>query len=176
MVRRAFHIALIVGTLVGCTHHPTIGYPRLVDAGPIEAGFGCPALDDAILKTEAVRWVMRQDGARLISPEERTARIGAELATDLAAAAACFLCSSPVNLGEEGHSALDNADHRLLSLLRLKKEKSCPARPTGVAGLTDVQMYDAVVALIAEEASARPNRPVGELRVERMHLLDQLRP
>ncbi len=165
---------LAVFSLVGCTHHPTIAYPELVEAGPIEAGFDCTALDDAILKTEAVRWVMRQDGARLISPEERVARTTTDVATTVASVA-CFFCF-PVYLGEEGHKAVDSADRRLLSLLKLKKSKACTARTTAIANVLDLEMYDAVAKLVAEESAKMPSSPVGELRAERMRLLDGLRP
>jgi hypothetical protein len=162
--------------LAGCTHHPTIKYPKLTEAGTVEAGFDCGALDDAILKTDAVRWVMRQDGARLISPEERAARTTTDVATTVAAALSCFLCISPVYLGEEGHGAIDSADQRLLSLLTLKQSKQCPARPTSFAGMTDLQLHDRVTDLVAQESQKLPTMTVGELRAERMRLLDGLRP
>jgi hypothetical protein len=161
--------------LTACTHHPTIAYPKLTEAGTIESGFDCVRLDDAILKTEAVRWVMRQDGARLISPEERVGRFTTDVATSVAS---CFftLCISPVYLGEEGHAMLDSADKRLLSLLQLKQSHACAARNTALAGMTDLQMYDTVAKLVAQESAKVPNPPVGELRAERMRLLDGLRP
>jgi len=167
---------VLCGVLSACTHHPTIAYPRLTEAGPVEAGFDCAALDDAILKTDAVRWVMRQDGARLISPEERAARTTTDVATTVATYFACFLCFSPVMLGEEGHGAINSADNRLLSLLKLKQSKRCPARPTRFAGMTDLQLYDRVADLMAEESQKMHTMTVGELRAERMRLLDGLRP
>jgi hypothetical protein len=178
IMRSAPELALlsILGALAGCTHHPTITYPKLTEAGPIESGFDCAALDDAILKTEAVRWVMREDGARLISPEERAGRVSTDVATSVASCFVWLMCIPPVYLGEEGHVALDAADHRLLSLLRLKTDKGCVARPTAAVAMTDLELHDAVAALIAQEAQKSPPRPVGELRVERMRLLDQLRP
>lgn len=167
---------LVAVSLAGCTHRPTIAYPRLIEAGPVEAGFDCAALDDAILKTEAVRWVMREDGARLLSPEERVGRTATDVATSVAAAA-CFLCFPPVvYLGEEGHKALDRADRRLLSLLKLKKSRTCTAGTTAIANMSDLDLYDAVAALVTEESEEKPSTPVGELRAERMRLLDGLRP
>jgi hypothetical protein len=166
----------IVGVLAGCTHHPTITYPKLTEAGPIEKGFDCAALDDAILKTEAVRWVMREDGARLLSPEERAGRVTTDVATSVASCYVGLLCIPPVYLGEEGHFALDAADHRLLSLLKLKTGKGCAAQPTGAGVMTDLELHDTVASLVAQEAQKSPARPVGELRAERMKLLDQLRP
>ena len=67
--------------LAAYTHHATIAYPKVPEAGAIETAFDCPRLDDAILKTEAVRWVMRQDGARLLTPNERAARVSTDVAT-----------------------------------------------------------------------------------------------
>lgn len=161
--------------LTACTHHPTIAYPKLTEAGTIESGFDCARLDDAILKTEAVRWVMRQDGARLISPEERAGRVTTDVVTT---AASCFftLCISPVYLGEEGHAMLDSADKRLLSLLHLKQSHACPPRNTATANMSDLQMYDAVANLVTQESAKAPGTPIGELLAERMRLFDGLRP
>lgn len=167
---------LVAASLAGCQHRPTITYPKLIEAGSIEGAFDCPALDDAILKTEAVRWVMRADGARLLTPEERGGRIATELVTDIAAQAVCFLCLSPVHLGDEGHAALHRADGRLLSLLKLKKAKGCAPGSTGIAALTDLDLYDAVDALIAQELQKPPSKRIGELQAERTRLLDGLRP
>ncbi|MGH8286048.1 MAG: hypothetical protein ACRETT_09805 [Steroidobacteraceae bacterium] len=161
-------LLLLAGTLAGCQHRQTIAYPKVGDAGPLEAAFDCAALDDAILKGDAVRWVMRQDGARLLTRDERVARTVASVGTGVAAGALCPLCFSPVNLGDEGHAALDRADRRLLSLLDLKKKKACDARPTAIPQMTDLDLLDAVVAL--------PKTPVGELHAARTRLLDRLRP
>jgi len=152
-------VLLIAGNLAACQHRPTIAYPKLPEAGRVEAEFDCARLDDAILKTEAVRWVMREDGARLLSPDERFARTTTDVATSVAASFACLFCVSPMWLGEEGHAALDGADRRLLSLLKLKQDQQCAGRPTALAGMADLQMHDAVA-----------------LRAERMRLLDKLRP
>ena len=161
-------------TLVACTHHPTIAYPKLTEAGTIESGFDCARLDDAILKTEAVRWVMRQDGARLLSPEERAGRLTGDVMTT---AASCVFtwCIAPVYLGQEGHSMLDSADKRLLSLLALKQSHACPAHSTALA-MSDLEMYDTVAKLVVQESAKLPSSPVGELRAERMRLFDGLRP
>ena len=176
MMRLWSFVALLpAAVLVACTHHPTISYPKLTESGTIESGFDCARLDDAILKTEAVRWVMRQDGARLISPEERAGRVTTDV---VMTAASCFftLCIGPVYLGEEGHSMLDSADRRLLSLLQLKQSHACPARNTAIAGMSDLHMYDTVAKLVTQESAKVPSPPVGELRAERMRLLDGLRP
>jgi hypothetical protein len=167
--------AVVLVSFIACTHRQTITYPKLTEAGTIESGFDCARLDDAILKTEAVRWVMRQDGARLISPEERAGRVTTDV---LATAAACVFtwCIAPVYLGEEGHAMLDSADKRLLSLLQLKQSHSCPPRNTAVANMSDLQMYDTVAKLVVDESAKMPASPVGDLRAERMRLLDGLRP
>lgn len=169
-------VVLLIGVMLSaCQHHPTIKYPRLLVAGTVEAGFDCEKLDDAVLKTEAVRWVIRQDGARLISPEERAARTATDVATT-AVTFACFFCFLPVVLGDEGHSILNIADRRLMSLLKLKDDKRCTALPTAMAGMTDIQMYDTVAGLLAREERKDPGTDVGELRAERTRLLDKLRP
>lgn len=169
-------VLLIAGSLAACQHHPTIAYPKLRPAGEIEAGFDCARLDDAILKSEAVRWVMREDGARLISPGERAARTTTDIATTIAATSACLFCIFPVALGEEGHTALDSADRRVLSLLNLKRDKHCAALPTAMAGMTDLQMHDAVALLLAQEDRKQKRGDIGALRAERTRLLDKLRP
>ena len=135
-------LVLVAGHLAACQHHPTIEYPKLTEAGSVEADFDCVKLDDAILKSEAVRWVMREDGARLLSPGERAARTTTDIATTVAAFTACTFCFFPATLGEEGHTVLDRADRRLMSLLQLKQAKDCPALPTALAGKTDLQMHD----------------------------------
>jgi len=169
-------VVFLCGALLSaCQHHATIKYPKLPVAGTVEAGFDCEKLDDAVLKTEAVRWVMRQDGARLISPEERAARTATDVATT-AVTFACFFCFLPVVLGDEGHSILNIADRRLMSLLKLKDDKRCTAHPTAIAGMTDIQMYDTVAELLAREERKDPGTDVGELRAERTRLLDKLRP
>ncbi len=167
---------LIAGLLPACQHHPTISYPKLPLAGPIEAQFDCGAIDDAILKTEAVRWVMREDGARLLSPEERAGRVTTDVATTIAATFACLFCFSPLSLGDEGHSILNIADRRLVSLLELKHDKECPANPTSMADMTDMRMYEAVADLLAREEKKDAGTDIGDLRSERTRLLDKLRP
>ncbi len=167
---------LIAIVLAGCQHKPTIKYPKLPAAGAVEAGFDCAAIDDAILKSEAVRWVMREDGARLLSPDERAARGMADVATTIAAGLACFGCISPVVFGEEGHTKLDVMDRRLVSLLKLKQDKQCDGSPTAIPGMTDLQLYDTIVELLAEESDKKPGSDVGELRDRRAYLLDKLRP
>ncbi len=169
-------VLLSAALLAACQHHPTIKYPKLPVAGTVEAEFDCENLDDAVLKTEAVRWVMRQDGARLISPEERAARTATDVATTIAATFACIFCFSPVYLGDEGHTVLNIADRRLVSLLKLKDDKRCTALPTAMAGITDIQMYGTVTELLAREERKDPGTDVGELRAERTRLLDKLRP
>jgi hypothetical protein len=163
-------------TLAACTHHPTIAYPKVMEAGAVESIFDCAALDDAILKTEAVRWVMRQDGARLLSPDERMGRGTVDVASFAASCVFLFVCAPMGELGDEGHDMLDRADRRLLSLLKLKQSKACPARDTSIANMSDLDMYDKVADLVAQESAKMPSMPIGDLRAERMRLLDGLRP
>ena len=169
-------LLLLAGSLAACQHHPTIAYPKLPEAGSFEAEFDCAKLDDAILKTEAVRWVLREDGARLLSPEERVARGTTDVATTIAATFLCFFCISPVTLGDDGHTILDGADRRLLSLLKLKQDRHCDELPTALPEMTDLQMYDAVARLVVQEKEKDAHPDVGALRAERTRLLDKLRP
>ena len=159
-----------------CQHRPTIAYPKSVEAGPTEAAFDCPRLDDAILKADAVRWVMRQDGARLLSPDEKDARVAGDVALIAASLLTCFLCPSMPVLGDDGHALVDGADRRLLSLLKLKADKACPAVPTAIPSMDDLQLYAAVSTLVAEEARKDPGSNLRQIRAERLRLLDGLRP
>ena len=161
--------------LAACQHHPTITYPKAVEAGPTEAAFDCARLDDAILKADAVRWVMREDGARLLSPDEHDARVAGDVALIAAQVFSCFLCPPVSILGDEGNAVLDRADRRVLSLLKMKSDKGCPAQPTSLSGMNDLQLYAAASALVAEEARKDPGTDVAANRAERMRLLDGLR-
>jgi hypothetical protein len=145
--------------LAGCQHQyqQTISYPKLLPAGAIEAGFDCAQLDDSILKTDAVRWVMREDGARLVSP-------GKELAVIMLVAL------------DEGHNAVHRADLRLHSLLSLKKDRHCLPRPTGHEAMTDLDLYEKLAALLDQEKTKESSAHTAELRAQRMQLLDKLRP
>jgi hypothetical protein len=158
-----------------CQHRPTIAYPKSVEAGPTEAAFDCPRLDDAILKADAVRWVMRQDGARLLSPDEKDARVAGDVALIAASLFTCFFCPAMPVLGDDGHALVDGADRRLLSLLKLKADKGCPAVPTAIPSMDDLQLYAAVSTLVAE-ARKDPGSNLRQIRAERLRLLDGLRP
>ncbi len=164
-----------VALLGACQYRPTIVYPPMPEAGATEAGFDCAALDDAILKADAVRWVMRQDGARLLSPGQRAARATTDVLSTVAASMACFFCFSPIALGDEGTRTLDRADRRVVSLLRLKKSRGCDPRPTALSGVSDLDLHGKVATLIADESQSGPGQSVGDLRAERMRLLDSLR-
>lgn len=179
MPTRSIRLAMIVLLailLAACTHHATIAYPKVPEAGAVEAAFDCPRLDDAILKTEAVRWVMRQDGARLVTPGERAARVSTDVASSIAAAALCLFCIPPTSLGDDGHHSLDGVDRRLLSLLKLKEAKDCPAAPSRIAGITDLAMYDLIAGLVEHESDKNPSPDFSALYAERTRLLDHLRP
>ena len=93
----------------------------------------------------------------------------------VAASVACFLCVSPITVGDEGSPTLDRADRRVVSLLQLKKSRGCGPRPTAVPGVSDLDLHDKVAALIAGEAQPDSGLSVGDLRAERMRLLDSLR-
>lgn len=173
--RTAVLLALAV-TLAACEYHRTITYPKVPVAGATEAGFDCAQLDDAILKTDAVRWVMREDKARLLSPTERAMRTTSDATIGVAMAIACLFCISPAILSDEGHHVLDGVDKRLLSLLALKDDKDCEPSPTAIAGMSDLQMHQAVASLVAREDEKLPDDDMKALLAERMRLLDHLRP
>lgn len=165
-----------LAALAACEHHRTISYPKVPLPGPIEAAFDCTQLDDAILKSDAVRWVMREDGARLLSRNERAMRTTGDISMDVAAAALCLFCISPTTLGDEGHHALDGVDRRLVALLALKQDKHCPASPTRLTGVTDAKLHADVETLLARERLKPADDEAKVLLAERTRLLDNLRP
>lgn len=112
---------------------------------PQEAALDCGQLDLAILKTDTVRWVIRDDGATLETSAERGSRYAANVLV--------IPLSIPFGGGyirDHGSAVLDAADHRILGLLRLKREHGCPPRDTAETGMTDLRMLEVLEPLMPE--------------------------
>jgi hypothetical protein len=157
----------VVGALAltACTHQPTISHPVVPEVGDREAALDCAALDVAIARADTVRWVIRKDGARLLTPSE----IGVVTLGSVALTAATWF---PVALPYNGHFELTRTDRRLRDLLERKREKDCPALQTGLPELTDLELLDDLAKLMDDDAS----RSTRERLEERTRLLDGLRP
>jgi hypothetical protein len=149
----------------GCAsggYRPTIEYPKAALKKPADSSYDCAQLDAAILRVDTVRWVIRDDGGRLETTGHRVARYAGNVLI--------FPLTSGGYLTDGGHAALDAADHRILELLRLKRTRGCPARPTAEADMTDLQMLDVLEPLMPADGS--PDRKALDRRTA---LLDHLR-
>jgi hypothetical protein len=168
-------VALAIGVGVGaCQHQPTISYPELRVAGDRERSLDCDAIEDQILKADAIRWVMREDGARLLSRWDLGGRAAVNAAAVIAGAFGVPL--PPPYLSDEGSVALDQADQRVVSLLSLKSRKGCAPSPTAIEGKTDADLLVGLEeALAKERAATNPTEAMSSL-AERTRLLDSLRP
>lgn len=150
---------------VGCAYQPTIAHPMAHAVRPEEAALDCGQLDLAILKADTVRWVIRDDGGTLETGGERTARYAANVIV-----IPLMLAGGGGYIRDHGSAVLDAADHRLLGLLRLKREHGCPPGATARPGMTDLQILEALEPLMPEEGDL--DRQALDRRTA---LLDELR-
>lgn len=152
--------------VTGCSHHATITYPRLPEVGEREAALDCAGIDRSIARTDTVRWVMREDGAHLLTGPEIFGRRTVE---------AAGIFSPPfilVPVVYEGHFALNDIERRLRDLLALKRDKSCGPSLTAHPGMTDLQLLDRLTELMdSADKSGSERRRLDE----RTRLLDGLR-
>jgi hypothetical protein len=157
---------LLVLATCGCAYSPTIQHPKSEPIKPEGTAYDCTQIDAALLKTDTVRWVIRDDGGTLETSGHRTARyVGNFFLVPLS-----IYALYPVYANDAGSAVLDAADHRILELLRLKRANSCPAGITSEPGMTDLQMLEALEPLMPDDGT--PDRPVLDRRTE---LLDHLR-
>lgn len=150
----------------GCAYRPTIQHPKSEPIKPEATAYDCGQLDAALLKTDTVRWVIRDDGGTLETSGHRAARyVGNIFLVPLS-----FYALGPVYANDAGSAVLDAADHRILELLRLKRAHGCPAGITSEPGMTDLQMLEALEPLMPDDGT--PDRPALDRRTA---LLDHLR-
>jgi hypothetical protein len=150
--------------LGACAHEPSITHPNLPKVGDREAALDCPGLDLSIARTETVRWVLREDGARLLTGSELMARAAVDVVT-------IVTVWFPI-MSYGGHHELNRIDRRLRDLLALKSEKGCDASPTAHPGMTDLELLERLVPLMDRLGNAGDER---ERLDERTRLLDGLR-
>jgi hypothetical protein len=163
--------AIVVASLVsaGCAYRyrPTIDHPMSHAVRPKEVALDCERLDLAILRVDTVRWVIRDDGGKLETGEER----GSRYAANALLIPLSVVLHSPGYINDQGNAVLDAADHRILGLLRLKRDHGCPPRETTEPGMTDLQMLEALEPLMPEKGEL--DRQAFDRRTS---LLDRLRP
>ena len=172
IARIAVACALMSGACA-CQYQPTITYPTLQVASDREQALDCDGIEDEILKADAIRWVMRQDGARLLSRWDLGGR-GAINVVGVIAGAFGVPVPPPV-MSDEGSIALDRADQRVVSLLSLKSRKGCAPTPTAIEGTTDVELVVRLEEVLAQERAATNTSEALPLLAERTQLLDNLR-
>ena len=183
-------LALICLALSGCASAPTLMYPKMKEVDLDEEDLPCERLDDEVLKTDAVRWAMRQDGLTLSGDSAMQAAVGFNAISDTGCSVlpklgpdslfrlACPEYADPdhgmeMNLGV-GHRLLDSADQRIVGLLRLKRQHACVAQPTNQPGRSDLDVLAGLERLAADRAADRITDPAAN--DERTRLLDGLRP
>lgn len=165
---RALTATACVALLAACSYQPTIRHPSLAPAGPREAGLDCAQLGRAILKADTVRWVIRDDGARLLTDGEHAAVIAGNVAVLLLTT----LAMAPAAPGDFGETKLAAADERVISLLKLKRDHGCPAAPTSDPARSDLELLARLEAIDADlKAQAIEQRAALD---ERTRLLDGL--
>ena len=164
--------------LAGChpfqKYQPTIRYPSLPEVSGRETTLDCEALEDALLKTDAVRWAMRQEGARLLTDSDLAARETGDAIIRPINCVMWFDCS--VVWGDEGSHMLNQLDQRILALLELKQKRGCDPKATAMASISDLELGDEVRKLVALETRASiPVATRQEALAQRTRLLDAFR-
>jgi hypothetical protein len=162
---------LTASTLVGaCAYQPTIQHPALPALAPIESTMDCSQIDLAIDRADTVRWVIREDGGKLETDGEQTARNASNV---VLFTLGIFAGVVPTLINDSGDKVLNAADVRILGLLQLKRERNCPPRATALQGIDDRALlleFDATQAQL-DAGSGEQSR----LFDERTRLLDGLR-
>jgi hypothetical protein len=155
--------------LAACSYSPSVTHPAVTAPTAADIALTCPELDLAIDRTDTVRWLLRDDGARLESDAGKSGRYTANAVIIPLSLLAMF----PTALPDGGSGVLDAADGRLLKLLALKRDRKCPSRPTAHAGLDDLSLATELESL--EERMQGPQGRDRALLDERTRLLDGLR-
>ena len=170
--RRAFLCSLACIALIpaACTvYKPSLRYPKLEVVSDLERKLDCAHIDVAIDRADTVRWLIRDDGGRLETSAERSARY----AGNVIVIPFAVLLHAPGQYLRSGHDVLDAADGRIRELLELKRERNCPPRATALAGLDEFAVLTRLEAVQARLADGKADE--ASLFSERMQLLDGLR-
>jgi hypothetical protein len=169
-------------------------YPKLPTPGGLEQGLSCDALSVELARAEAVRWFARNEGAMGYTEEQAALRhvtnaaeytaITALVVIAIAAGGSVpnFMPPPPPDpnhglkwqIGEENlRWAITHADARILSLLKLRREKGCAGQPT-LVGNSDLQNLAGLDGLAHDPAVSHLS---ADARMhEKTRLLDELGP
>lgn len=173
-------------------------YPALAIASAQEQGMPCDSLNVQLERAEAVRWFARNEGAMAYTNTQQGQRHSLNAANYagkvLLVAVLMMGCSgggcdlpisnnsSPANpteslaiqIGEQNlRWAVTAADSRIIGLLKLRRDKRCAARPTLIAGQSDLQILAALDALSQDTAGGMSEEAALHQRTQ---LLDELGP
>jgi hypothetical protein len=144
-------------------------HPKLPALVPIETTMDCPQIDLAIDRADTVRWLIRDDGARLETSTHRSARYTANFLL----VPVSVLALNPIYFPDNGHAVLNAADERIHELLQLKRDHGCPSRATAVPDLDDLVLLGKLEAMQADFGVGRVDEE--QLLEQRTKLLDNLR-
>jgi hypothetical protein len=122
----------------------------LARVGSVEKAMNCGQIDLAIDQADTVRWVMRVDGVGTLQLTPKSSGLGIR--------------------------NLDAAETRIRGLLQLKRDRSCPARPTAFSGTDDAALSRKLDSIQAQIDAAGWFTNTYPLLQEGRSLLDGLRP
>jgi hypothetical protein len=168
---RASFAAALGLALTACSYQPSMQHPTLPALAPIESTMDCRQTDVAIDRADTVRWLIRDDGAKLETDVHRSARYTANAL--LITASILALNPNPPYFKDGGHAVLNAADERIRELLQLKREHACPARPTALPELDDLALLGELEALQSDFGANRIDEE--QMLTRRTKLLDNLR-
>jgi hypothetical protein len=152
--------AVLTLALAACSYQPSMPHPKLPALVPIDTTMDCRQVDLAIDRADTVRWLIRDDGARLETSTHRSARYTANFLL----VPVSVMALNPLFFPDGGHAVLDAADGRIRELLQLKRDRGCPPRPTALPGLDDLALLGELDALKAD---------FGAGRLDEEHMLDR---
>lgn len=168
---RASFAAALGLSLTACSYQPSMQHPKLSALAPIDTTMDCRQTDVAIDRADTVRWLIRDDGAKLETDAHRSVRYTANAL--LITASLLSLNPNPPYLQDGGHAVLNAADERIRGLLQLKREHDCPARPTALPELDDLALLGELEALQSDFGAGRIEEE--QMLTRRTRLLDNLR-
>lgn len=129
---------LVCSLLASCAGTAKTKYPLLPAPGKAESALDCAGLADRIEKADAIRWSIRESGVKMPATSANDALVAVSW---IAIAASAFGGPPLVPVGNPEKApvyALARADARIEKLLVLRRDQSCPANPTAVAGVSDM--------------------------------------
>jgi len=166
---RASFAAALGLALTACSYQPSMQHPKLPALVPIDTTMDCRQIDVAIDRADTVRWLIRDDGAKLETSAHRSARYTANFLL----VPVSVLSLSPVFFRDSGHAVLNAADGRIRELLQLKREHACPPRDTALPELDDLALLGEIEAVEADFGAGRVEEE--QMLTQRTKLLDNLR-